>query len=157
MVSMIKHLSNAGIITVCDKSSCLVCSRQPKLPLNLCKIAYTGDWEHSIFKVFHMWVNTTSPIWWRQANHNRGLFKISWMLIHAAVLCPVLAYVVSNTIPHTQSLQFQFSSRTRLAFATECPIFWVDLIGIAGTPSSLVPPSPEIISTISILNLLLNN
>ena len=81
---------------------------------------------------------------------------MSCMLIHAAVLWPVLADVVSNTMPHTQSLHFHFSSRTRLAFATKCPVFLVDF-EIAGTPRSLVPPSPEIISTISILNLLLNN
>ena len=77
------------------------------------------------------------------ANHNKALFNFVCSEIHAAVLLPVFADVVSNTIPITLSLQFQSSRSLTVASEMTSPACPFDRPDKDGTSSIFIPPIPD--------------
>ena len=109
----------------------------------LSKTQICGALEASKLALFQTCVRRTSPTWCLQANQRRGRSRAVWMEMQAAEIAPVLELVVSNTMPATESVQFQVSSRSLVAAEICGPTFSRDLWGSFGTPSSLTPPAPN--------------
>ena len=59
-----------------------------------------------------------------------------------AVIAPVLADVVSKTMPATLAAQFHSSNNSLVSVANWGPVFSVDLWTMYGTPNSFTPPIP---------------
>ena len=101
----------------------------------------SGDLDTSIFRSVKRRDHITSPIWRLHPDHNRPKFNFSWISLHAALMRPVLAVVVSKVFLNILSLQFHFSNKLPVSSEIICPVFLLVPGLYAGIPKTFVESS----------------